>query len=195
MDRGPVTSEDDTRTGGWIQIYSGAPFWPLDPRPEEIDIEDIAHALGMLCRYGGHVRQFYSVAEHSIAVSYVVPPEDALCWLLHDAAEAYILDLVQPVKASIPEYQACEERLARCIAARFALPYPMPGSVKCADRAMLLYEMNTLLNPSKRTWAIEAPSAQFLEGMAQVVGPIGLLSPEQAKIAFLVRFQQLIIKG
>ena len=60
------------RVGDWIQVYTGGQFWPLDPRPEEIHIEDIAHALALTCRFTGHCREFYSVAQHSLLVSYYV---------------------------------------------------------------------------------------------------------------------------
>ena len=66
------------RKGDWMQTYTGRQFWPIDPRANEVHIEDIAHALSMMCRYNGHCRTFYSVAEHSVLVSQHVPPEHAL---------------------------------------------------------------------------------------------------------------------
>src|SRR5262245_27549306 len=100
------------RIGDWMQTISGRKFWPLDPRPEEVCIEDIGHALSLVCRFGGHCHTFYSVAEHSVRVSLLA--EDmakssahwtdenirmiALSGLLHDAAEAYIGDMVRPLK-------------------------------------------------------------------------------------------------
>src|SRR5579885_2784587 len=87
------------RHGDWIQTYCGVAFYPLDPRPEEILIEDIAHALSMLCRFTGHVKRFYSVAQHCVYVSHRCDPKDALWGLLHDAAEAYLNDISRPVKS------------------------------------------------------------------------------------------------
>ena len=81
------------RNGSWLQTYTGIQFWPLDPRPEEIDIQDIAHALSLLCRFNGHCQRFYSVAEHSVHVSTILAPEFGLWGLLHDAAEAYLSDI------------------------------------------------------------------------------------------------------
>ena len=86
------------RKGDWIQTFTGRAFYVLDPRPEDVDIEDIAHALSMQCRFAGHCREFYSVAQHSVTASWLVPPEDALWGLLHDAAEAYVVDLPRPIK-------------------------------------------------------------------------------------------------
>lgn len=149
-----TTGTDDHRSGGWIQVLSGAPFWPLDPRPEEIDINDIAWALSMQCRFAGHVTRFYSVAEHSILVSQLVPAADALWGLLHDATEAYLQDLVQPLKADMPEYRAHEDRLMACIAEQFGLPGEMPRSVKEIDRRMLFTEKHALLRTPVREWGI-----------------------------------------
>ena len=86
------------RVGDWIQTMSGVIFYPLDPRPEEIRIEDIAHALSHQCRFAGHCREFYSVAEHSVRVSRELPQEFMLWGLLHDASEAYLVDLPRPIK-------------------------------------------------------------------------------------------------
>ncbi len=93
--------------GNWIQTYSGRQFWPLEPRAEDVAVEDIAHALSLLCRYGGHSSRFYSVAEHCVLVSH----KCGLHGLLHDAAEAYLLDIPRPVKALMPEYKWAEERV------------------------------------------------------------------------------------
>ena len=73
-----LASTTQGRKGDWILTYSGIEFWPLDPRPEDVRIEDIAHALSMQCRFAGHCDRFYSVAEHSIRVADLVPREDKL---------------------------------------------------------------------------------------------------------------------
>ncbi|MFG0247924.1 MAG: phosphohydrolase, partial [Phycisphaeraceae bacterium JB051] len=77
----------------WIQTYTGKAFYPLREDPGIIDIRDIAHALSLQCRFNGHCSDFYSVAQHSVHVSEVVPQAFALWGLLHDAAEAYMSDL------------------------------------------------------------------------------------------------------
>jgi hypothetical protein len=79
---------DPSRRGDWMQTFTGRRFWPLDPRGEDVLIEDIAHALSLLTRYGGHCTRFYSVAEHSVLLARAATPENALWLLLHDASEA-----------------------------------------------------------------------------------------------------------
>src|SRR5438128_12538670 len=92
----PAGARDWLR-GDWMQTYTGRAFYPLDPRLDDICIEDIAHALSMLCRYGGQCQEFYSVAEHSVLMSYAVNPQHALWALLHDATESYMGDLIRPL--------------------------------------------------------------------------------------------------
>lgn len=121
------------RYGDWIQTYSGRVFYPMDPRPDEIHIEDVAHALSMMCRYAGHCIRFYSVAEHSVLLSHVVPQEDALWALLHDATEAYLVDVPRPVKPFLAGYAEAEAKLHAAVAQRFQLPREIPQTVHDAD--------------------------------------------------------------
>jgi hypothetical protein len=81
-----------------MQLLSGKAFYVTDPKPEDIDILDIAHSLSMQCRYNGHTKGFYSVAEHSVLVANLVPPRLRLQALLHDASEAYVGDVIRPIK-------------------------------------------------------------------------------------------------
>jgi hypothetical protein len=132
---------------GFIGTFSDLRFWPLDPNPEKILIADIAHALAHQCRFGGHASKFYSVAEHSVHVSKLCPPDDALWGLLHDASEAYLIDLPRPLKL-LPEfapYREAERRLQRAVAVRFGLPEDQPASVTEADDTMLWIEAHSLL--------------------------------------------------
>src|SRR5688500_14252940 len=86
----------------YIRTYTGKEFYPLKPELDKIDIEDIAHALSNLCRFTGHTKQFYSVAQHSVLASEFVRvydnPHLNLFVLLHDASEAYICDISRPLK-------------------------------------------------------------------------------------------------
>lgn len=105
--------------GNWLQTFTGVAFYPFAPRPEEINVQDIAHQLSMICRYGGAVSSFYSVAEHSLILARYVRqvrpnnPRLALQALLHDAAEAYICDVPRPLKLmpQMDGYRAMEERI------------------------------------------------------------------------------------
>lgn len=175
-------TEQAKRIGDWIQTASGVAFWPMDPRPEEIRIEDIAHALSHLCRFGGHSRSFYSVSQHSVLVSQNVEPEHALWALLHDATEAYLVDVPRPLKRFLAGYVEIENRLMSVIAAKFGLPPEMPAEVKESDNRILVDEANQLLGPKPMPWSNPAM-------------PLGIRicpwSPAEAKAAFLSRFDEL----
>lgn len=140
-----ATKEAD---GGWIATFTGRKITPLTPNPDDIAIEDIAHALANQCRFTGHVRQFYSVAQHSVMVSYLVPKEQALSALLHDASEAYLSDIARPIK-NVPGfgemYHEAEDRLEEAVAKRFGTSYPMTDEIKAADNLMLWAEMRDLM--------------------------------------------------
>lgn len=139
----------------WIQTYTGVAFYPLEPRAQDVAIADIAHALALQCRFSGHVRTFYSVAEHSIRLARAVPPADALWGLLHDAAEAYLIDVPRPIKRHSPvgaPFRAIEGRIMEAICAHFALPVEPPPSIKVADRRLLMTEKRDLLGPEPFAW-------------------------------------------
>jgi hypothetical protein len=169
---------------GFIGTFSGLRFWPLDPNPEKILIADIAHALAHQCRFGGHASKFYSVAEHSVHVSHLCLPEHALWGLLHDASEAYLVDLPRPLKL-LPEfavYREAERRLQRAVAARFGLPPDQPAKVTEADDTMLWIEAHSLLG-SMPVEAIRDTHHPF-----EITNP---LLPVEAERRFLARFKEL----
>ena len=144
----------------WMQTYTGRQFWLRNPDPAAVDPRDIAHALSLLCRYGGHVKRFYSVAEHCVLMSLAVPAEDALAALLHDATEAYVVDLPRPVKRLLPGYRELEATVWEAIVWRFdlfaSLPgYRLPESVKDADNRILLTERAALMGPPPADWGME----------------------------------------
>jgi len=170
------------RKGDWIQTFTGRCFWPLDPKPEEVFIEDIAHALSMTCRFAGHCTRFYSVAEHSVNVSRLVPPEDALWGLLHDAAEAYSADIPRPLKRFLTEWKPMEDAITNVIVQKFGLPSEEPRSVKEADWRILADEQSALMSPCEQGWS----------DMAEPFGiPIFCLAWNEAKFLFLNRFRQI----
>ena len=142
------TEHTGDRVGDWIQTFTGKQFWPLDPRPGDIHIEDIAHALSNICRFTGHCRTFYSVAEHSVRVAATLPQRCELWGLLHDASEAYLCDLPRPVKRSGALgvlYCEAERKLSMAVAEKFALDWPEPPEVKLADDILLVTEQRDLM--------------------------------------------------
>lgn len=174
------------RTGDWIQTYTGMQFWPVDPRPEEINIEDIAHALSMQCRYAGHCIRFYSVAEHSVLLARHFREDSVhmrLWALLHDASEAYLTDVPRPLKPFLPGYKEAESAVMAAVVARFnMLPFQMPAEVKRADGCILADEATQNM--------AEPPTAWNFTG-----DPLGISlqywSPLEAKAAFLSEFESI----
>lgn len=159
------------RIGDWMETFSGQRFWPLDPRPDEIDPADVAHALSLLCRYGGHVDRFYSVAEHCVLMSLAVPPEHALAALLHDATEAYVVDVPRPLKRHLDGYREIEAGVWNAICLRYRLAGDLPASVRDADERILLTERNALM-PRAGAWSQDAvydPLPVFVTGWTPVL--------------------------
>jgi len=132
------------RLGNWIQTHSGRAYYPQDPRISDILIDDIAHALSQQCRFVGQCTRFYSVAEHSVHVSRLVPPEHQLAGLLHDATEAYLGDISRPLKQILPEYTILEALNWFVIAAKFDLYPDLPACVHEADATMVFVERRQL---------------------------------------------------
>jgi hypothetical protein len=126
----------------FITTYTGIKFHYLEPKVEEVDIWDITHALSLKCRFGGHCRDFYLVAEHSIHVAHLLPPELKLCGLLHDATEAYMPDVPRPIKLrfGLKEY---EDTIFKVIAKKFGIW--IGPEVKEADDILLATESRDLL--------------------------------------------------
>jgi 5'-nucleotidase len=180
----------EARRGEWIQTASGIQFWPLDPRPEEVRIEDIAHSLARQCRFAGHLQvDHYSVAEHSVRVSYACDPEDALWGCLHDSSEAYLVDIPRPLK-QCPEfafYREAEHRMMQTICKRFGLVPTEPESVRRADAVLLSTEKRDLMGPTPAPWSLaQGRPAEPLPGL------IVPLNVRDAEIQFLQRFYELM---
>lgn len=166
-----------------MQTFTGRAFWPLDPRAEEVDRLDIAHALGNLCRYGGHVRRFYSVAEHCVLMSLAVSPENALAALLHDATEAYVIDLPRPLKRHFPEYRAAEAKVWTQVATHFGIAEELPAEVHEADNRILLNERDALMAAPPLDWV--------LGDLAPLPVTIRAWSPSEAELLWLRRLGEL----
>jgi len=168
----------------WINTLSGQHFSFNDIDPDTISIEDIAGALSNLCRFTGHVQDFYSVAQHSVYVSRLVPPEMALEALLHDAAEAYCGDVSSPLKALLHEYQGIEYLIDMTIRFKFGLPETMSAQVKRADLIMLATERRDFDMDDGTPWPV-------VEGIEPVDFMIYPLTPRQARVQFIQRFNEL----
>ena len=130
----------------FIITFTKQKFYPLNPRMVGVDWIDIAHALSNICRFTGHCSKFYSVAQHSVLVSEIVPLEHALAGLLHDVAEAYICDLSAPIKhhPAFTEYRLIEKRIQETIFLAIGIDPNIPPVVKDADIAMLRTEARDL---------------------------------------------------
>lgn len=168
---------------GWIQTFTGRQFWPLDPRPEDVDLTDIAHALSMKCRYSGHCKRFYSVAEHAVLVSRLVRPEVALEALHHDDAEAYLPDVPRPIKSSLTGFKEIERKVEQAIATALNLKYPWDEEIHIADMTILADERLALMGPSPAEWHLPfQPAGVKIEGW----------DPAQAKWEFAKRHFELV---
>lgn len=184
----PVPSSvpaEPPRTGDFMQVFSGRKYWPMDPRPHEVYIEDIAHSLAMQARYAGHCLRFYSVAEHSVLIARHLAakhaPEVALAGLLHDAPEAYCVDIPRPLKPYLVNYKGIEQLNWLAIAARYQLDRELPAEVHDADNRIIADE---LVNLVPMPWH------------ARHANPLGVRlrywSPEEAELEFLATFDALM---
>lgn len=174
------------RTGDFMQTFTGRQYWPMDPRPHEVHIEDIAHSLAMQARYAGHCIKFYSVAEHSVLIARHLAakhaPEVALAGLLHDAPEAYCVDIPRPLKPYLTNYKEIEQKNWLAIAARFQLDRELPAEVHDADNRIIADELVNLV-----------PMPWHARYVGQELGvKLRYWSPEKAETEFLATFEALM---
>lgn len=169
----------ETSLGGYIDL--------LNPEPFMVDIRDIATGLSKMCRFNGQCRGFYGVAQHSVLVSHLVPPEQALEGLMHDAAEAYLGDIVAPFKANadIPGYLAAEAAMQAVIARRFDLGSVDTPEIKLADLRILAAERRDLMPGSRLSWSC-------LDGIEPADVEVVPVGHEEAEQIFLARFYELV---
>lgn len=166
----------------YIQTYTGRLFDIQNIDDLEVDIEDIAQGLSNICRFTGHCKNFYSVAEHSVLASHL--GIDSLQALLHDASEAYLGDIPRPVKPLIPRYKEKETQLQKKIFETFKVPFPLSQDTKEVDTRLLKTEALLLMDYSDYIWQM-----QEIEEYHGIV--FNLYNPEQAKRAFMARFREL----
>jgi hypothetical protein len=166
-----------------LMTASGLDFYPLAPDPAAVRIEDIAHALSNICRYGGHVREFYSVAQHSVLLSRAAPLHLGRWALLHDAAEAYVGDIPRPLKRHLVGYEAIEAGVMAAIVTALGLsPAEMPPEVKAMDNAIIADEARALMPERAKDW----PAADGELGIDIVAW-----SPQVARKAFMAQYNWL----
>ncbi|MDP2665205.1 MAG: phosphohydrolase [bacterium] len=182
---------NNVNTNRWIQTFTGKKFDPIDPDPALINIRDIAHALSNQCRYAGHTREFYSVAEHSVHVAQELErnnPKSPALWLaglLHDAAEAYLTDLPRPIKKYVLSFSTFENRLLEVISKKYGFAYPFSPKVHFVDTSIILDEANALFNPE---WVAEWELTKTHKPLGK---PIWVLNPIEAEFRFLSEFDRI----
>ena len=183
----PNLTQKNNENHGWIQLYSGRKFKPFDVKSSDISIHDIAHSLSNMCRFTGHCKSFYSVAQHSVLVSHVVAPELSLCGLLHDASEAYLVDVPKPLKrmSTFDEYRKLEEQIQTIIFNKFGWTKGELPEVKKADVQLLATEARDLMSPLHPEWIQPCKPLPFT---------ITPLEPSAAKMLFLERFKELMLQ-
>ena len=170
-----------------MQTYSGLTVDFDNISRNSISIKDVAHALSITCRWNGHTKKFYSVAEHSIlAATHAINNNesylDSLFILLHDASEAYVSDVASPIKKFFPTYMDMEEKIQVVIAEKFDLPYPMPKQITEMDYKVLATEKRDLLGEEPASWG------RLPNPLDEIIVP---MTPIQSKAAFTKRFKEL----
>lgn len=173
---------DNIILGPTILTADGSYFHFERPSRETITINAIARGLANTCRFAGQCLRFYSVAEHSIWVSRLVPPELALEGLLHDAAEAFIGDMPKPLKEMLPDYKAVEKRIEQAVFGCFGF-VDLPPEIKVADRIMLATEQRSVMRNNDR-W-------KWADSVTPLDIELACLSPDHAYEAFLTRAEEL----
>lgn len=153
----------------WIETHSGIKMYFLEPKEDMVNIKDIAHSLSLQCRFSGHTNRFYSVAEHctriaSLLLERTKNPKIALQGLLHDATEAYLLDVPSPVKQYLGGYYEIENKLMSVILNKFGAGFPLNALVKEADTVMLKNEARALLPSKGVSWVDKYPTKYEFRG-------------------------------
>jgi len=173
--------------GDGITLLSGAMMNYLDPDSSEVTIDDIASALSNVCRFSGHLPRFYSVAQHAVNTSRIVPLEYAFDALMHDTAEAFTNDLPTPLKVALPIFKELEVKIETAMAKRFMFTYPLADPVKLADSQMLMLEKVYVKEDSNHWTAFDGIQYEHLMPLVDLQS----WQPRRAKREFLERFEEL----
>jgi len=172
----------------WISLLSGGQFNYNKPEKSDVTLDDLAGALSNICRFSGHLPQFYSVAQHLVNTSRIVPVEYAFDALMHDTAEAFTNDLPTPLKWALPIFKELEVKIESAMAKKFGFNFPYDPAVKQADTIMLLLE-KTYVKGDTSVW----PMYEGIE-FEQYKDKVDLKgwTPKRAKREFLERYKELI---
>jgi hypothetical protein len=173
--------------GDGIRLLSGALFDYERPRDSEVTIGDIAAALSKVCRFAGHIHQFYSVAQHAINTSRIVPPEHAYNALMHDTAEAFTNDLPTPLKFAVPIFKELEVRIESAMSERFGFAYPLPDAVKLADAQMLAIEKVKLKRDFSAWTVLEGIETDHIAHLVD----LSPMTPSRAERLFMERYREV----
>lgn len=171
-----------------ILTAAGRSFNLAQPEQSAISLMEIAHALSHICRFTGHTTKFYSVAQHSLFVSRIVPPHLAAQGLMHDAHEAFIGDVSAPLKSLLPDYREVELRVEAAVRSRFGLPLKFDSAVKHADLVALATEQRDLMPRDRTVWTV-------LQGIAAQPEEIEPLTADEAFDAFITRAVEIHAEG
>lgn len=190
-----------------ITTFTGRAFNLCDPTPDMVCIEDIAHHLAMVCRWAGATTDFFSVAQHSVLVSKIVPPVLQRWALLHDAAEAYVGDVTRPLKVLMRQIESSvvdrcafdqiESRIMKCVAQKFDLGWPEPTDLKYYDDQLQNLEARMFVrhdgNLHSRTTG-EVTVLPDLTAEQRIPTPYLVpLSPGAAELMFLARYRKIFL--
>lgn len=178
----------------WIQTYSGKAVYPLSLTVDQVCAEDIAWALAHQCRYAGHSNRFYSVAEHSMHLASLLEGKAGrLAALLHDASEAYLIDLPSPIKQMMPNYCAAEEQVMQVIAEWAEISVDMFEAIKELDMAILADEQAVLMPNNPMNWNFAYPEGLGLKDAINLF-PAQYASPKEVAQTFLRQIQESLRK-
>jgi len=173
--------------GHGIRLLSGALFDYNKPSESDVLITDIAAALSKVCRFAGHIHQFYSVAQHAVNTSLIVPKEHAFDALMHDTAEAFTNDLPTPLKFAVPIFKELEVKIETAMSAKFGFVYPLHEAVKVADAQMLAIEKVKLKRDLSHWDVLDGVETDHVIHLVD----LSPMTPARAERIFLARFQEL----
>ena len=180
----------EARYGRWMISTSGRQIWPMDCRPGDFIIEDVAHNLSQICRFAGSVEVFYPVSSHALMVADIVRDMGGnylqqFQGLHHDDPEFCASDVPNPLKQHLPDYQKAERGIWKALAAQIGVPEKMSHLVKIADKVAMVTERRDLLKPSHHVW-------KSCVGIKPLSSHVKIMSSQASKHKFMERHHHLM---